>query len=244
MDLLWVAAGATLRGQSPPVVGAEAVLRHARAEGGRAGRSLVWPPAPYDWPVDRLCQRERQALSDLLAELGPDAPTLCEGWQSADLAAHLVLREHRPDAGPGMVTRRPPFGPWTDRLTRRLRDSTSWEDLVQKVRSGPPALLRPLDAQINTVEFFVHHEDLRRAQPSSEPRELAPDDEDLLWARLRLLARFARRRPSGLEPFNRAPLELGGSGPVVRGPVGEIVLWLMGRETAAQVDLSEEPRSL
>ena len=191
-----------------------------------------------------LCQRERQALSDLLAELGPNAPTLCEGWQSADLAAHLVLREHRPDAGPGMLTRRPPFGPWTDQLTRRLRDSTPWEELVQKVRSGPPALLRPLDPQINTVEFFVHHEDLRRAEPSWEPRELSPDDEDLLWARLRTLARFARRRPSGLEPAGRAPLELGGPGPVVKGPVGEMVLWLMGRETAAQVELSEEKRRL
>jgi uncharacterized protein (TIGR03085 family) len=193
--------------------------------------------------VEPFCQRERHALSDLFVVLGPKAPTLCEGWQSADLAAHLVLREHRLDAGPGMVTKRPPFGPWTDQLTRRLRDSTPWEVLVQRVHSGPPALLRPLDPQINTVEFFVHHEDLRRAQPSWEPRELAADDEDLLWARLRPLARFARRRPCRLEPAGRASLEFRGGGPVVKGTVGEILLWLMGRETAARVELREESRA-
>ena len=41
---------------------------------------------------------ERIALCDLLDETGPEAPTLCEGWRTLDLAAHLVLREHRPDA--------------------------------------------------------------------------------------------------------------------------------------------------
>lgn len=186
-----------------------------------------------------FCQRERQALCDLLGQLGPDARTLCEGWRSVDLAAHLVLREHRPDAGPGMVTRRPPFGPWTARLQQALKAATPWDELVRKVRSGPPALLRPLDPQLNSVEFFVHHEDLRRAQPSWEPRELTSADEDLLWARARPLARFARGRPSRLQPSHRAPLDLRGNGPVVKGPAGEIILWLMGRERVAQVELSE-----
>nr|BFF25281.1 hypothetical protein GCM10025732_32460 [Glycomyces mayteni] len=42
-------------------------------------------------PVD---ERERRDLCELLAEVGPDAPTMCEGWTALDLAAHLVLREH------------------------------------------------------------------------------------------------------------------------------------------------------
>ena len=46
---------------------------------------------------------ERAALCDLLDELGPDQPTLCEGWQTRDLAAHLVVREHRLDAAPGIL---------------------------------------------------------------------------------------------------------------------------------------------
>ena len=43
-------------------------------------------------------QEERLALCALLDKSGPDAPTLCEGWTTGDLAAHLVLREHRPAA--------------------------------------------------------------------------------------------------------------------------------------------------
>jgi uncharacterized protein (TIGR03085 family) len=190
--------------------------------------------------VASFAQRERQALADLLEELGPRAPTLCEGWESADLAAHLVLREHRPDAGPGMVTKRPPFGPWTERLTRQLRDSTPWPELVARVRSGPPALLRPLDSQVNSVEFFVHHEDLRRAHAGWEPRALAGADEDLLWARARALARFARPRPSVLVASGRAPVVLGGSGPQARGQVGELVIWLTGRRRAARVELGDD----
>ena len=35
-------------------------------------------------------QDERAALAALLDETGPDGPTLCEGWQTRDMAAHLV----------------------------------------------------------------------------------------------------------------------------------------------------------
>ncbi len=41
-------------------------------------------------------QRERAELCDLFDELGPDAPTLCGDWTTADLAAHLVVRERNP----------------------------------------------------------------------------------------------------------------------------------------------------
>ncbi|MGD0448569.1 MAG: maleylpyruvate isomerase family mycothiol-dependent enzyme [Candidatus Dormibacteria bacterium] len=44
-------------------------------------------------PIDA---QERRELCDLLIQVGPDAPTLCEGWTTSDLAAHLVLRERFP----------------------------------------------------------------------------------------------------------------------------------------------------
>ena len=50
-----------------------------------------------------LAQLERGRLCDLLLVVGPDHPTLCEGWTTADLAAHLVIRERKPLAGPGIV---------------------------------------------------------------------------------------------------------------------------------------------
>src|SRR5215467_11727435 len=46
---------------------------------------------------------ERAALCALFDETGPQAPTLCAGWRTADLAAHLVLRERRPDAAVGIL---------------------------------------------------------------------------------------------------------------------------------------------
>ena len=48
-------------------------------------------------------RQERQALCDDLQAAGPDAPTLCVGWTARDLAAHLVLRERRLDAGADAV---------------------------------------------------------------------------------------------------------------------------------------------
>ncbi|PZA20241.1 maleylpyruvate isomerase N-terminal domain-containing protein, partial [Modestobacter versicolor] len=51
-------------------------------------------------PVSRS---ERAALADLLEQLGPDQPTCCEGWTTQDMATHLVLRDRRPDAMPGLA---------------------------------------------------------------------------------------------------------------------------------------------
>lgn len=186
-----------------------------------------------------LSQRERWALADLLAELGPDVPTLCEGWRSADLAAHVVVRERRPDSVPGMFLGFAPLVHWTDRARDAVRDTMSWGALLARLRSGPPALVRPVDRWFNTLEFFVHHEDLRRAQPGWQPRPLAPEDEAELWRFAKLAAFGHGDRAARLEAPGLAPLTLSkkGGGPVVRGPAGELVLWLMGRTGAAQVEL-------
>jgi len=126
-----------------------------------------------------LAQQERRTLSDLLVELGPEAPTLCEGWSTADMAAHLVVRERRPDSGPGLVL--PSLAAYTDRVRNAARESTPYTDLIARVRSGPPMLLRPFDGAMNTVEFFIHVEDLRRGQDGWEPRAISP-----LISRLRM----------------------------------------------------------
>ena len=72
----------------------------------------------------------------IMRAVGPDAPTLCEGWTTRDLAAHLVVRERRPDALPGLV-----FGPLASHTARpqdQLTASTTYEDLVELFASGPP----------------------------------------------------------------------------------------------------------
>ncbi len=42
-----------------------------------------------------------------------------------------------------------------------------------------------VDGPMNTIEFFIHVEDVRRAQPEWEPRPLAPELADALWAAAR-----------------------------------------------------------
>ena len=125
-------------------------------------------------------RRERHELCDLFDALGPDEPTLCAGWTTRDLAAHLVVRERRPDAGLGIVW--PAFAGHTERL-RRDEAAHRYAEIVERVRSGPPRWspmhFEPIDAVTNSVEFFVHHEDVRRAQPDWTARQL---DDDLVEA--------------------------------------------------------------
>ena len=110
--------------------------------------------------------------------------------ETADLAAHLVIRERRPDTALGMVGTAGSH--YTERVQRSERDRHSWTELVGQVRSGPPLLLRPLDEAINTIEYFVHHEDVRRAQPDWAPRVLG-DLDAALWSRLRRMGRILLR---------------------------------------------------
>ena len=135
-------------------------------------------------------QRERLELCDLLVELGPASPTLCEGWTTRDLAAHLVARESRPDAALGING-----GP-TARWTEHVQNQEARNDylaIVEKVRTGPPLLsffsLPGASGIANLAEFVVHHEDVIRAQPGWQARQLPADLSDDLWDRLRLPAR-------------------------------------------------------
>ena len=111
-----------------------------------------------------LAQRERAELCDLLEELGPDAPTLDEGWTTADLAAHLVVRERDPRTGPGIVLRRGRAAALTARL-QAAEKAKGYDAVVARVRSGPPWWwkLPGVDGTAGLNEFFLHHEDVRRA---------------------------------------------------------------------------------
>jgi len=144
---------------------------------------------------------ERLALCALLDEAGPREPTLCAGWTTADLAAHLVLREHRPDAGAGMLGG--PLAGYANRVQRKLAQRTPFPRLVQTIRTGPPRFsffaLPGLDERVNLTEFFVHHEDVRRARADWEPRDISAGLADLLWQRLSMARFLLRKAPVGVE---------------------------------------------
>lgn len=187
---------------------------------------------------------ERERFSELLAEVGPDAPTLCSGWTTRDLAAHVVVRERRPDGAAGVIIG--PLASYTDKVQAKVA-ANEWSELVDTIRGGPPVWsptrFDAVDRVANTIEFFVHHEDIRRATEPWEPRELPGDLADDLHAALKRGARLlARRAPSGLvfEPTDGRGAIVAKKGEpavTVRGPIGELVLFVYGRQDHARVDL-------
>ena len=200
-------------------------------------------------PVSRL---ERAALADLFEELGPDRPTCCEGWTTRDLAAHLVVRDRRPDAMPGLVLGGP-FAAWTARV-QAAAGARSFAALVAAVRSGPPVWLPgawpAVDQLTNTAELVIHHEDVRRAQPGWSPRPLPRATQDRLWSTVPLLARGHESSPtpgglvvqrtdvpaSSLESGRR--LRNGTPTTRVAGEPLEVLLWVSGRREVAHVEVT------
>ncbi|QDQ96786.1 TIGR03085 family metal-binding protein [Tomitella fengzijianii] len=181
-------------------------------------------------------REERRSIVDTMQQAGPDAPTLCEGWTVRDLLAHLVLREGRPDAAPGILI--PPLAGYTARVQASVA-RRNFGELLDAVRSGPPwySPMRYLDEKANLVEYIVHHEDVRRAQPDWEPRELPAPVRGALWKAATMLGRRAyssAAAPVVLEAPGRPEVRVhhGGDGGAVtlRGEPEELVLHAFGRD--------------
>ena len=185
---------------------------------------------------------ERDALCDTMLAAGPDAPTLCDGWSVLDLAAHLVVRENRPDAAAGLAV---PF--LAGRLGRitEAHKASGLPALVDRFRAGPPrwspTALPSLDARVNLAELVVHHEDVRRAIGLG-PREGIDELSELVWSMLPLSAllslRGSRLAVVAIHPDGRRQVLRRGPHPVVlAGPPVDLLLRLFGRATA-EVDVS------
>lgn len=196
-----------------------------------------------------VARDERKLLSDLFVELGPAAPTLCHPWLTKDLAAHLVVRERRLDTTPGIRLKQ--FAGHT----RRVQDEYAakpWHELVDMVRQGPPFYspfaLPPVDELANTGEYFIHHEDVRRAQDDWQPRSPDPVRDTALWRMLRLSAKLAyRRSPVGVvlrRPDGESVTARSGPNPVIlTGQVGELVMLTAGRN-ATKVEFDGDPAAV
>lgn len=196
--------------------------------------------------MTRFARVERHALCDTFERVGPDAPTLCSPWLTRDLAAHLVLRERRPDAAAGILV--PGLAGRTEQVQNGYA-AWDWPRLVNLVRTGPPAWspasLARVDEAINTAEFFVHHEDVLRGGSGWTARELPTDLELALW---RIVSRTARLRyararvgvvlmtPQHGRRQVHSMTDLGTV--VLRGTPGELLLYSFGRRDVAQVDVS------
>ncbi len=186
--------------------------------------------------AEPLDQQERLALCDLLVELGPDTPTLCEGWTTLDLAAHLTLREH--------------FKRWgDDRLA--AEKAQGLPRLVERLRRGAPLVpwrLPRVRTLLNGVEYFIHHEDVRRAN-GLERRPSRPELEDLSWRMLGLLGRRPAKKTRPLSitlvaDDGRRRSFGSGDGVTLAGPASELLVYLSGRCAAAAVEVDGPPHAV
>ncbi|MHA7180282.1 TIGR03085 family metal-binding protein [Arthrobacter sp. MDB2-24] len=193
----------------------------------------------------------REVLAETLLAAGHDAPTLCEGWLTRDLAAHLYLREHNPAMGLGLI---PKLAGFTERLVRetagRAASPAGYEALVDRFRAGPPALspmrVSTIDRSANLIEYFVHTEDVRRATTRWAPRALDEDYADALWEELLKRAALLYRgadlgivlvRPGGPRHVaKRAPVSV-----AIIGDPGELLLHAHGRRQQALVTFEGQP---
>lgn len=192
---------------------------------------------------------ERRRLSDLFLTLGPDAPTLCEGWNTKDLAIHLLFRETRPWLAFGSA----------EKAAAKVGER-KYEDIVKEWASGPGTFnpLRLVDGLVNTAEHFVHHEDVRRGAGEIVPRDFSQPVEKKLHQILALVApRMLAKSvtpvvlyPTGhgrvLAAERRGVSEEGESAVGVSGDVGELVLWVFGRDAvkiSLEGDVSDVRRS-
>lgn len=192
-----------------------------------------------------LAREERHALADALAAVGPHRPTLCAGWDTGLLAAHVVIRDRRPDALPGVLI--PAFAGHTDRLQHAAVEGSTYDELVAKVRSGPrlsPTQLPVLGDLVNFMEFAIHTEDVLRAQEGWTPRALSPSEDEGLLSRLRVLRALGSRRagvpivfvtPGGTR---LAPRGDASDAVTITGEPIDLALYLSGRRSAARVELA------
>jgi uncharacterized protein (TIGR03085 family) len=195
--------------------------------------------------MTHLARIERDALCATFVDVGPQAPTLCSPWSAADLAAHLVVRDRRPDLAPGIWL--PALAARTERGMREYA-AKPWPELVDLVRSGPPvwspARVPSVDDTVNFVELFVHHEDVLRGDEAPGPRrELSTRETAAVWKALTRSARLMFRRspvgvvletPQGQRVQARAQTD--GDTVVVRGAPAELLLAAYGRRRVAELE--------
>jgi uncharacterized protein (TIGR03085 family) len=184
-----------------------------------------------------VAQQERAALVTTMRGVGPDHPTLCGEWSTRDLAAHLVIRERRIDAAPGILI--PAFAGYTARVQEQVAAADDWNVLLDKIASGPPLLspFKLLDPVVNVAEMYIHHEDVRRAASGWEPRELDQDAVTALTRQVSMMARMALAKAPArvtLRTPEGKDLATAGRGEsvVVTGAPLELLMFSSGRDEA------------
>lgn len=149
----------------------------------------------------------RQDLVNVLGRVGPGYPTLCEGWNTEHMLAHLILRETRPDVAAGVLL--PPLAQRTktktEELAEELSDGQAFSHGLSRFEAARPLIRRveAVDETTNFLEYLVHREDVLRGSPGAlemnAGREADADEQSAVWRALsRRAGLFAKNYPDGL----------------------------------------------
>lgn len=185
-------------------------------------------------------------------------------WTAAQLAAHLVLRERSaiellgrlPNKRMQQIAQREidnlvaeqPY----PQIVAAVDAGPSWRDARLPLPIAPIWALPAVREKANLIEYLVHHEDIRRAQPDWAPRDLPEDLVAEVWHRLPVSIRLTMRKvPVGVA------LVWPGHGEVctprarrhgvqvtATGEPIELLLFAFGRRNAARVELDGSPDEL
>lgn len=197
-----------------------------------------------------LATTERARLITTFERLSPDAPTLCDGWTAKDLLVHLIMREIYPHHLAGQKL---PKLSETSVAKQRELEATEYSDLIELFRHGrqkfSPLRLGLVDRYMNTIEYVVHHEDLRRAQSPVLGRVLSADEQAEIAKMLPMFGRLLLRkatetiefRPTGHQPFSVGPSPEGGPTVTVSGTPLELILFAFGRNEGLKAEFTGDP---
>lgn len=198
-----------------------------------------------------VARRERAALADLFDAVGPDQPTLNEGWLTSDLLHHVIIRERRPVAALSRA-----IGPlhfWSERVISKIA-ARPWSAQVDIFRGGPqwfsPVRLDTVDSLLNTAEYFIHHEDVRRGLPGWTVRTLDPETEEAVTDQVKGGFSRLQLKKLGIGVQAQLPdrrtfqLRLGDPAVTLIGAPSELLLWISGRRADCEVDVQGSPAAL
>jgi uncharacterized protein (TIGR03085 family) len=185
-------------------------------------------------------------------------------WTAAQLAAHLVLRERSavellgrlPGRRLQQIAQREIDKLVADQpylqIVAAVESGPSWRDARLPLPTAPIWAIPVVREKANLIEYLVHHEDVRRAQPDWVPRELPDRLVTEVWRRLPVSIRLTMRRvPIGVrlawpghgEVQTPRAKRHGGKVTVTGDPV-ELLLFAFGRRTAARVGLDGSPSDI